>query len=326
MYGSAAVGLKTRTSSPSAQETLPATGFPFAVTVNALAVAARSIGAVKRTESVASRATSSVSARGRKRTTDAAATVRTSSDAVGIATPSASCSPLTTSRYFVSAWRPSVGVNRKLVVPAAAPSTVVTVPATGVAVVPPPTGRSWIAAVAASVETDPLTSTSKAVEALTREASRSVAAIVSVAAPRVRKAVWTGLRSGWPLRASAPAATVTVWYVAGRQPTVGAIVRVVSAGSQLRRTSVAGETVVSASTDAGSIGALKVIVIVWPRPAPVVTTGPNAASVSGTGWLGGVAATGAGCAARTTPSARMPPSPSATPPRTSADRRRTDDR
>ncbi len=92
-YGRALVGSKTRTVSSSAKVTLPATAALPARTLKACLVDALSIGCVKRTEIVAPRSTSLVSARGRNRTTAGETPVRTASVAAGTATPSASRTP-----------------------------------------------------------------------------------------------------------------------------------------------------------------------------------------------------------------------------------------
>ncbi len=53
-----------------------------------------------------------------------------------------------------------------------------------------------------------------------------VASIRPSVAVRVRKAAWTGLAIGRPVRASAPGSTVTEWRVSGRQAPAGRIVSV----------------------------------------------------------------------------------------------------
>ena len=92
-YGSFLAGVKTSTLSPSAKLILPAMALAPTVTVNAAFVVALSMALVNLTEMAASRATADVSSRGRNRTTPGAATVRTSSIAGSIATPSASMAP-----------------------------------------------------------------------------------------------------------------------------------------------------------------------------------------------------------------------------------------
>jgi predicted signal transduction protein with EAL and GGDEF domain len=65
------------------------------LTLNARAVTERSIGSLNRTEIAASRATSSVSARGRKRMTDGAFVVRTRRETGSSVRPSRSRTPAT---------------------------------------------------------------------------------------------------------------------------------------------------------------------------------------------------------------------------------------
>ena len=109
--GRAALGLKTRTVSDSAQLVVPAMALPAALTANALAVVARSMDWLNRTEMAASRATSSVSVRGRKRMTDGAFEVRTAIENGARARPSLSWTPATIRRYRVSGARGLVGTN-----------------------------------------------------------------------------------------------------------------------------------------------------------------------------------------------------------------------
>jgi len=110
--GSGAFGVKTRTVSRSAQVTLPATAARAIETAKARAVLRRSIGWVKRTEIMASRATFFALVVGRKRTTAGPAPVRTARTIVSSGAPSVSRTPETTSRYVVSGWSGTAGTKR----------------------------------------------------------------------------------------------------------------------------------------------------------------------------------------------------------------------
>ena len=96
-YGSAFAGLNTRTVFDSAQLTVPLIALPPILTENALAVAARSIASVNRTEIAASSGVALASSRGRNRTTPGDLTVRTAIDWAARPRPSRSRTPLTTS-------------------------------------------------------------------------------------------------------------------------------------------------------------------------------------------------------------------------------------
>jgi hypothetical protein len=76
-YGSGEAGRNTRTVSFSANDTVPATGFPSAVTTHARFVLLRSIDSVNRTDRTAPRSTLEVFDVGRKRTTAGADVVVT---------------------------------------------------------------------------------------------------------------------------------------------------------------------------------------------------------------------------------------------------------
>ena len=173
---------------------------------------ASSIGCVKRTESVALRTTSLVSARGRNRTTAGETPVLTDSVAAGTATPSASRTPSRVRRYLVfgiSGWA-GVNVQDAPAVDAAALAAPV--------VAVEPVGAS-VPGVAGTIEKADATvagSTARSkvmVNALPmpiRLPAGRVAAIAAAAASRVRKAARAGLAIGAPLAARAPASTVTV--------------------------------------------------------------------------------------------------------------------
>ena len=92
-YAKGFAGWNTRTVPSSAQLTLPATRWPLVVTANAAAVAARFMGWVNRTDRIAPRSIRDAPLTGRKRTTDGALAVETSTAAASIGTPSSSTRP-----------------------------------------------------------------------------------------------------------------------------------------------------------------------------------------------------------------------------------------
>ena len=96
--GSAVFGVNDRTVSCSAQATVPGMDLPRTETEKDWAVLRRSIGIVKRTERVASRATPAAPGRGRNRTTAGALAVRTARTTGSSGRPSASRTPATVSR------------------------------------------------------------------------------------------------------------------------------------------------------------------------------------------------------------------------------------
>ena len=211
-YGSALAGSKTRTVSSSAKVTLPATAVLPARTLNACFVDALSIGCVNRTEIVALRATSFVSARGRNRTTAGETPVRTASVAAGTATPSASRTPSSVTRYVVFGSSGAAGVKVHEdgeVCAAAVVAPVVAVETVGASV----PGVAGTIEKAASTVAGSMARSKAIVNALPmpiRLPAGSVAASVAAAASRVRNAARAGLAMGAPLSASAPASTVTV--------------------------------------------------------------------------------------------------------------------
>ena len=111
-YGSGAAGRNTRTESFSANDTVPATGWPLAVTTQARFVLFRSIDSVNRTERTEPRSTLAVSCFGRKRTTAGAevvVTVKAGVSATGA--PDASSSGPSPTEYGVSVASTSDGVK-----------------------------------------------------------------------------------------------------------------------------------------------------------------------------------------------------------------------
>ncbi len=201
--GSAADGVRTRTLSFSAQAIFPVIGFPFADALNAAAVAARSIGWVKRTDRRAPTATSVVPLRGRKRTTFGPRAVRTESATGGeVAAPSASAMERARlTRYVAPAVSGLIGVKTML--------SAVGVPSAGWKV-PATVGSMVKAASAAATSTARSKRSSNPVDTSASWPLTTVARIDPVVAGRVTNVVRSGPPSGWPWRSAAIAPTVIV--------------------------------------------------------------------------------------------------------------------
>ena len=111
-YGSGEAGRNTRTESFSANDTLPVTGWPLAVTTHARFVLLRSIDSVNRTESTEPRSTLAVLLIGRKRTTAGAeVVVMVKAGVSATGAPDASSSGPSPTEYGVSVARTSDGVK-----------------------------------------------------------------------------------------------------------------------------------------------------------------------------------------------------------------------
>ncbi len=161
-----------------------------------------------------------------------------------------------------------------------------------------------------------------AVSSATRLASLSVAARTAVVGPRVRKAARTGFVSGRPVPASAPDWTVIVWKVSTAQWLTGTMATAVSSSFQRSSTAVGGSISSAASTDARSIGVEKPMVAAAWSSTSVPTEVRNAAAVSGTISVGGVAVVRVGRTKATTPRPIAAPRPSAAVARMIPGRRR----
>src|SRR6185312_5571999 len=109
-----------------------------------------------------------------------------------------------------------------------------------------------------------------------------------------RNAEQIGAVTGRPLLASTPGLTVIVWYVSTAQCPTGTMVTVVLSSLQCSSTAVGGSTTRAASTEARCIGVENPIVAAASSSTPVPTDVRNAAWVSGTMSLSGVAVVSAG--------------------------------
>ena len=135
----------------------------------------------------------------------------------------------------------------------------------------------------------------------TRVPMTSVAMTAPVVTARVRKTARAGLASGWPVVASAPAWTVTVWKMPAAHIVLGEMVTMRPVVSQVRSIAVAGSTMIAAATDAGVIAVLNSMVTGSWRSRSVATMVRNAAWVKGTIADGGFATVGDGRLAPMTP-------------------------
>ncbi len=201
--GNGAVGSKTSTVSSSTQLIRPSTGRPPVVTAKAAAVERRSIGLVKRTETVASRATSRAPRSGRKRTTPGASTVATVSASTGASWPPSASRAESASRsvYVVPARSGVSGTNLNRS-GAAGPSGGAKEPATG--------GSIEKAAVTEATSIGRSKARLNEVPGSTLSPTVASARIRARVAGRMKNAARAGTASVVPAVSRAVAATVTV--------------------------------------------------------------------------------------------------------------------
>ena len=188
--------------SSSANETLPATALPSAVTDQASFVARRSIDSLNRTDSTASCSTFDVPCVGRNRTTAGAAAVLIVRDGVSASgEPDVSERAPSVTVYSVDVASGSAGLNQNELVPAA----------DAMASRAPRSGGSMLSALRTSpIATDRSKLKTKPVVTATSSPAGAVVAICAVVAWRVRKTARAGTAIGRPVSPSAPARTETV--------------------------------------------------------------------------------------------------------------------
>ena len=314
-YGRSALGRKMRTVSPSAHDAFPATALPFAVTLNAALVEARSIAAEKRTEIVASRPTLVVPSVGRKRTTVGAMAV----------------------------WRSSVaGVDRDPVgvTDAVDDQSVVRVGAEcrqrgeHELLHPVDAGADEDGSRDRRVDPDGVAHAADLDLAIERDRDRGVdrdplperdGGADDGGGGHPGQEARAGRRGQGPTGEGERPGLDGDRVVAATSHCVdGAIERAVPASFQWSRTAIGGSTWIADSTEARSIGVLNSIVAAASRSTPVATIVRNAAWVSGTISVGGVATVGAGRTSAMAPTATIAPIAIAAPPRASGERRSID--
>src|SRR3990172_3221504 len=133
-------------------------------------------------------------------------------------------------------------------------------------------------------------SMTNAVSTSTSSPTESVGRIRALVGSRVRKAARCAAGSGRPDASSAPASTVTVWYVPGAQAVFGRIVRTVDVASHDSATGVAGSTWSEAATLSRSICTGKLIVTGDAGEAPVRISVANSSGDSASYVVSGFAA------------------------------------